>query len=132
MPRFSPVIIDHFTNPRNGGELPDADVRAFVGNPVCGDQIQLTAMVVDGVVTDIRFRAFGCSPSLAVASLLTTILGGRPLCTAADVDAESIATALGGLAPEQRHVAGLAVDVAHRLFTNFESGVSDDCFTCDV
>lgn len=126
MPRFSPEVIDHFTNPRNGGELPGADIRAFVGNPVCGDQIQLTATVVDGVVADIRFRAFGCSPSLAAASMLTTMLAGEPVHTAGSLTAEAVVTALGGLAPEQRHVAALAVDVAHRFAANFESGVNDD------
>lgn len=126
MPRFSPVVVDHFTNPRNAGELADADVRAFVGNPVCGDQILLTATVDGDRVADIRFQAFGCSASLAVASLLTTTLQGTPLDDIKGIDAARIEQLAGGLAPDQRHVAGLGADVAHRLVDNFRRGTNDD------
>lgn len=126
MPRFTPEVVDHFTNPRNIGLLDEPDVRAFIGNPVCGDQILLTAHVRDGVVTDIRFQAFGCSPSLAVASLLTTVLAGSSLDRAEGLDAAEVDELAGGLAPDQRHVAVLAASVAHRLADNFRSGVSDD------
>lgn len=126
MPRFSPTVVDHFTNPRNIGELADANVRAFVGNPVCGDQILLTAQVHDGLVADLRFQAFGCSASLAVASLLTTVLKGSMVDRAAQLDAGEVEELSGGLAPDQRHVAALAADVAHRLADNFRSGVNDD------
>jgi nitrogen fixation NifU-like protein len=126
MARFSPVIVDHFTNPRNSGELSDADVRAFIGNPVCGDQILLTAHVRDDVVTDIRFQAFGCSASLAVASLLTTTLVGSTVDDALGLDAAGVEALTGGLAPDQRHVAALAADVANRLANNFRKGVNDD------
>jgi nitrogen fixation NifU-like protein len=126
MPRFSPTVVDHFTNPRNIGELADANVRAFVGNPVCGDQILLTAQVQDGVVADLRFQAFGCSASLAVASLVTTVLKGSVVDRAAQLDAGEVEELSGGLAPDQRHVAALAADVAHRLADNFRSGVNDD------
>jgi nitrogen fixation NifU-like protein len=120
------MVVDHFTNPRNIGELADANVRAFVGNPVCGDQILLTAHVTDGVVVDLRFQAFGCSASLAVASLLTTVLKGESIDRADGLDAGQVEGLTGGLAPDQRHVAGLAADVAKRLAANFRSGVNDD------
>jgi len=129
--RFSATVVDHFTNPRNSGQLADADVRAFVGNPVCGDQILLTANVTDGVVTDVRFQAFGCSASLAVASLLTTALKGAPLDTITELDAAGVLELTGGLAPEQRHVAALAADVTRRLVDNFRRGANDeDPITC--
>ncbi|MEV4811428.1 iron-sulfur cluster assembly scaffold protein [Micromonospora avicenniae] len=126
MARFSPTVVDHFTNPRNAGELTDADVRAFVGNPVCGDQILLTAHVRDDLVTEIRFQAFGCSASLAVASLLTTAIQGVPLDDVKGLDATRIEQLAGGLAPDQRHVAALGADVAHRLVDNFRRGSNDD------
>ncbi|GAA3032578.1 iron-sulfur cluster assembly scaffold protein [Actinokineospora globicatena] len=126
MGRFSPTVVDHFTNPRNSGQVADASVRAFVGNPVCGDQILLTAAVADGVVTDIRFQAFGCSASLAVASLLTEVVKGKGLDEVAALDADRVVELAGGLTPDQRHVAGLAADVAHRLVDNFHQGVNDD------
>ncbi|WDZ82837.1 iron-sulfur cluster assembly scaffold protein [Micromonospora cathayae] len=126
MARFSPTVVDHFTNPRNSGEITDADVRAFVGNPVCGDQILLTARVRDDVVTDIRFQAFGCSASLAVASLLTTAIAGTPLTDVTGLDATRVEQLAGGLAPDQRHVAALGADVARRLVDNFRQGTNDD------
>ncbi|MEV1330431.1 iron-sulfur cluster assembly scaffold protein [Micromonospora costi] len=126
MARFSPTVVDHFTNPRNAGELTDADVRAFVGNPVCGDQILLTAHVRDDVVTDLRFQAFGCSASLAVASLLTTAIQGTPLDDVKGLDAARIEQLAGGLAPDQRHVAALGADVAQRLVDNYRRGSNDD------
>src|SRR5690606_28177970 len=115
MPRFSATVVDHFTNPRNCGQLADADVRAFVGNPVCGDQILLTARVQNDVVTEIAFQAFGCSASLAVASLLTTVIQGVALDEVKGLDAARIEDLAGGLAPDQRHVATLGADVAQRL-----------------
>lgn len=126
MPRFSATVVDHFTNPRNCGELADADVRAFVGNPVCGDQILLTALVQDDVVTEIAFQAFGCSASLAVASLLTTAIQGVALDDVKSLDATRIEDLAGGLAPDQRHVAALGADVAQRLVDNYRRGINDD------
>jgi nitrogen fixation NifU-like protein len=126
MARFSPVIVDHFTRPRNSRELPHANVRAFVGNPVCGDQILLAASVDDGMVTDIAFQAFGCSASLAVASLLTTVLQGMTISEVAAVDPARLEELTGGLAPDQRHVAELGSQVAQRLVDNIRQGKSDD------
>jgi len=126
MPRFSATVVDHFTNPRNCGQLADADVRAFVGNPVCGDQILLTARVQNDVVTEIAFQAFGCSASLAVASLLTTVIQGVALDEVKGLDAARIEDLAGGLAPDQRHVATLGADVAQRLVDNYRRGINDD------
>ena len=126
MGRFSPTVVDHFTNPRNTGEIEDADVRAFVGNPVCGDQILLTARVQDSVVTEIRFRANGCSASLATASLLTETATGRPLSELEEIDAAGMEELLGRLGPDQRHVAALGADVLQRLVHNHRNGVNDD------
>lgn len=126
MARFSQTVIDHFTNPRNCGRLPTPDVIAFIGNPVCGDQILLTARFFDAAVTEVRFEAFGCSASLAVASILTEQLIGMTVADLADVDADRVLRWSGGLSPEQRHVAELGADVTRRLALNFSDGVTDD------
>ena len=126
MPRFSAAVIDHFTNPRNCGRLADPDVAAFVGNPVCGDQILLTARVSEDAVSDIAFEAFGCSASLAVASILTERLTGRPVSEIAGIDQAQVDDWAGGLAPDQQHVAVLGADVAHRLAENHRDGVVDE------
>jgi nitrogen fixation NifU-like protein len=126
VPRFSAEVIEHFTNPRNCGRLDGPDVAAFVGNPVCGDQILLTARIRDDAVTETAFEAFGCSSSLAVASILTERLTGMALAEIAGLDADRVADWAGGMAPAQRHVAELGADVAQRLAANYRSGVSDD------
>ncbi|GAA2621299.1 MULTISPECIES: iron-sulfur cluster assembly scaffold protein [Streptomyces] len=126
MARFTPVVVDHFTNPRNAGELDAPDARAFIGNPVCGDQIMLTAHVADGTVTEARFRAHGCAASLATASVITEAATGRPLDELAGWNAEHVEELLGGLPPAQRHVAALGADVARRLVTNYQEGTNDD------
>ncbi|MGW7428210.1 iron-sulfur cluster assembly scaffold protein [Streptomyces sp. NPDC054861] len=126
MPRYSPTVVDHFTHPRNAGELDNPDVRAFIGNPVCGDQIMLTARIADGTVAAIRFRAHGCAASLAAASVITEAALGAPLGEIEAWDDERIEELLGGLAPDQRHVAALGRQVAHRLVSNYREGVDDD------
>ena len=126
MARFSSTVIDHFTNPRNCARLPDADASAFVGNPVCGDHILLTARVHDDVVREIGFEAFGCSASLAIASILTENLIGMPISMIAGVNTDQVLQWSGGLSPEQQHVAELGAEVAHRLADNFRNGVTED------
>ncbi|WP_381795811.1 iron-sulfur cluster assembly scaffold protein [Streptomyces niveus] len=126
MPRYSPTVVDHFTNPRNAGELENPDVRAFIGNPVCGDQIMLTAAVTDGVIAEIRFRAHGCAASLATASVIAEAASGSALADIETWDDEKVEALLGGLAPDQRHVAALGRQVAQRLVKNHREGVDDD------
>lgn len=130
MARFSPTIVDHFTSPRNCGRLPSADVAAFVGNPVCGDQILLTARVDGDAVSDVTFEAFGCSASLAIASILTERLTGLTVPEVAAVTTDQVLQWSGGLSPDQRHVAELGADVAHRLAGNYCDGLSDDGLSC--
>lgn len=131
MPRFSATVIDHFTNPRNCGRLNGAGddgpvVAAFIGNPVCGDQILLTARVHDDTIAEVAFEAFGCSASLAVASILTERLAGLTVADVAAVDRDRVTDWAGGLAPDQSHVAILGADVANRLARNHREGVNDD------
>lgn len=126
MARYSPTVVDHFTNPRNSGEIANADVRAFIGNPVCGDQILLSARISGDTVTEIAFQAFGCAPSLAIASVLTTAMKDARLDDIEALDDRRVEELAGGLRPDQRHVATLGAEVARRLVANFREGVSDD------
>lgn len=126
VPRFSPAVIDHFTNPRNAGRLDQADVTAFIGNPVCGDQILLSAQIRDDVVSRIGFEAYGCSASLAVASILTERLSGMPVRDIETIQAAQVIEWSGGLSPEQQHVAALGADVAQRLANNYRNGIHED------
>lgn len=130
MPRFSPTVIDHFSTPRNCGRVPGADVSALVGNPVCGDQILLSARTDGARVAQIGFEAFGCSAALAVASILTEHLAGMTVDELDAVDADLILLWSGGLGPEQRHTAVLGADVCRRLAVNARSGANDDGRYC--
>ena len=82
-PMYSSQVLDHFENPRNAGEVPNPDVRVRLENPACGDILELTAKIKDGVVTEIRFRAKGCVSAMACGSLLTEMVAGKTMHEAA-------------------------------------------------
>jgi nitrogen fixation NifU-like protein len=124
MSDFSPQIVEHFSNPRNVGEMEDPDVTAFVGNPVCGDQIHLFARLADGRVTECTFLAYGCAASLATASILTESIRGQHLDEIAAIDEARVLELVGGLSPTQRHCATLAEDLVKSLIDNARTGQS--------
>jgi len=112
---FTPAVLDHFQNPRNAGELPDANVRIESSNPVCGDVLQLAARIETGTVCEIRFLCRGCTASIACASVLTELVQGRELRALRDVTPESLAASLGGLPPASFHAATLSHDALQQL-----------------
>lgn len=107
---FSETLLDHFQKPRNAGELPQANLRVEVSNPVCGDVLQLAAVVENGVIRKVRFLCRGCTASIACASLLTETITGREVQELGGVTAESLAEAIGGLPEASFHAAQLAAD----------------------
>lgn len=107
---FSEAVLDHFRNPRNGGELPDATATVEVSNPVCGDILKLSVRIVDGLITEARFLCRGCTTAIACASFLTEQLRGRNSHEVRSLTPESISNSLGGLPPTTFHGAQLAVD----------------------
>lgn len=107
---FNPTILDHFSNPRNAGELSAPAVVTEAANPVCGDILRLWLLVDEGVIREIRFKAKGCVAAIASGSMLTTLAGGKSLDSAAAISAAMIASALGGLPPESGHAAELAAE----------------------
>ena len=115
LPMFSDAVLDHFQNPRNAGELPDADVRIEVSNPVCGDILQLAARVKDGRIAEARFLCRGCTTSIACASLLTEQLCGRTLAEARSLSAQLLSRLLGELPAATFHGAELAADAVQSL-----------------
>jgi nitrogen fixation protein NifU and related proteins len=105
---YSPIVIDHFQNPRNVGELPNANAQAAVTNPVCGDVLRLMLIIVDGRIAEVRFKTFGCEAAIAASSLLTEMIRGKTLADAEDLTPEMITTALGGLPKIKLHASALA------------------------
>lgn len=125
MPRFSSIVVDHFSNPRNLGRISQPDAQAFVGNPVCGDQILLSAVFEGDIVSNIKFEARGCAAALATGSLLTELLAGKNVDQCAAITANDLTNSLGGLNPEQAHVVKLGLDVIERFVRSKQLGKLD-------
>ena len=112
---YSDIFLDHFEHPRNPGQLPNATLKVEVSNPVCGDVLQLAAILDNGVVREVRFLCRGCSASIACASFLTESMQGRELGALQSLTPEALAAALGGLPPASFHAAQLARDALQAL-----------------
>ena len=107
---YSAQLLDHFQNPRNAGEIPDADAIAEIENPVCGDLLRLTLRMEAGRIAEIRFRAKGCVPAMACASALTELVAGKTLDDARTLQRDTLIAAVGGLPQASTHAAQLALD----------------------
>jgi nitrogen fixation protein NifU and related proteins len=118
---FSEAVLDHFRNPRNAGELPDATATVEVSNPVCGDILKLSARVVEGRIAEVRFLCRGCTTSIASASVLTEQLQDRTAANARSITAESLSESLGGLPAATFHGAQLAADAVTALLQKLAS-----------
>lgn len=118
---FSEILLDHFANPRNAGELPGADAVVEVSNPVCGDQLRLAASLENRRIRVLRFLCRGCTTAIACASLLTEQLQGRELGALGEVRAQDLALALGGLPEASYHAAQLAEEGARALLLALEA-----------
>jgi nitrogen fixation NifU-like protein len=108
-------LLDHFRNPRNQGRLDPPAVQVLVTNPVCGDVLELSALIENGVVARAAFRVRGCTASIAAGSALTVLIAGRDAAGLASLPAEEVEAALDGLAPGARHAAALAAEGARAL-----------------
>jgi len=112
---FSETLLDHFQHPRNAGELAGANSKVEVSNPVCGDVLQLSAVLEGDLIREVRFLCRGCTASIACASLLTESIQGREFNALTSVTPESLAALLGGLPPASLHAAHLAHDALRAL-----------------
>ena len=107
---YSRQLLDHFQNPRNTGDIGDADATAEIENPACGDILRLTLKISHGRIAQARFKAKGCVPAMACASALTELVSGSTLEEARKLRREDIIATVGGLPPASTHAAQLAVD----------------------
>ena len=108
--QYSERVVDHFTNPRNMGEIKDADGVGEVGNAKCGDIMQLYIKVKDGKIEDTKFKTFGCCAAIATSSMITEMIKGKPLSELKEVTNKAVAEALGGLPKIKLHCSVLAED----------------------
>ena len=116
---YSQKVMDHFTNPRNMGELEDADAIGKVGNPTCGDLIWIYIKVKDDVITDITFKTFGCAAAIATSSMITELTKGKTLKEAYNITRNDVAENLEGLPPIKMHCSNLAADGLHKAIEDY-------------
>jgi len=105
---YSDIVMDHFMNPRNMGEIENADAVGEVGNPACGDVMKLYLKIEDGKIVDAKFKTFGCGAAIASSSITTEMIKGKTIDEALKISNEAVAQALGGLPPAKQHCSVLA------------------------
>lgn len=110
MKAYSEKVMEHFRNPRNVGEMKDPDGVGHVGNPVCGDIMELYIKVEDNTIVDAKFKTFGCGAAIATSSMVTELVKGRTVDAALKISNRAVAEALGGLPPIKMHCSVLAED----------------------
>ncbi|HTZ17842.1 MAG TPA: Fe-S cluster assembly scaffold protein NifU [Dissulfurispiraceae bacterium] len=118
---YSPKVMDHFMNPRNVGEMPDADGVGMEGNPTCGDAMQLFIKVKDDRIVDAKFKTFGCGAAIAVSSMITEMVKGKTLDEAMSMSKEAVAAELGGLPPQKMHCSNLGADALKKAVQDYRS-----------
>jgi nitrogen fixation NifU-like protein len=110
---YTEKVMEHFRNPHNMGEIPNADGVGTVGNPVCGDMMTIYIKVKDDHIEDIKFKTFGCGAAVATSSMVTDLAKGKTLEEAMKITRGDVADELGGLPPIKMHCSNLAADALH-------------------
>ncbi len=105
---YSAKVMDHFMNPRNMGDIEDADAVGTVGNPACGDVMRLYLKIKDHVIVEAKFKTFGCGAAIATSSMATEMIKGKTIEEAKGITNQAVAEALDGLPPIKMHCSVLA------------------------
>jgi nitrogen fixation NifU-like protein len=118
---YSKKVLEHFTNPRNVGVIENPDGYGKVGNPVCGDLMEMYIKVKDDIITDIKFRTFGCGSAIATSSMVTEMAKGMHVDEAMKLTRNDVATELEGLPPVKMHCSNLAADALHAAIKDYRA-----------
>ena len=139
---YSAKVMDHFMNPRNVGEIPDADGVGEVGNSKCGDIMKMYIKVKDGVITDVKFKTFGCGAAVATSPMATELVKGKTLDEALTVTNKAVMEALDGLPPVKIHCSLLAEQAIRSALSDYYTrkgidpvpivGELGDCDVCHL
>jgi nitrogen fixation NifU-like protein len=122
MAQYSDEVMDHFTNPRNVGEIEDADGVGEVGNPVCGDMMTFYIKVdEDERLEDVKFKTFGCGAAIAVSSMVSEMAKGKTVDEALQISRDEVAEELGGLPKQKMHCSNLGADALHLAIEDYKS-----------
>jgi len=117
---YSEKVMEHFSNPRNVGEIADANGIGQVGNAKCGDIMKLWMKIDDDVITDIKFKTFGCGAAVATSSMATELVKGKNIDEALEITNKAVAEALDGLPPEKMHCSVLAEEAIREAIKNYK------------
>ena len=138
---YSEKVMDHFKNPRNVGEIPDADGIGEVGNAKCGDIMRMYIKVKDGIITDVKFMTFGCGSAIATSSMATELIKGKPIEEAVELSIKAVVEALDGLPAHKSHCSVLAEEAIKAAVKDYydKNGIKYDetkfgqvnCAHCD-
>ena len=116
---YSEIVMDHFQNPRNVGEIENADGIGEAGNPKCGDIMKIYLKVEDNRIVDIKFKTFGCGAAIAVSSMISEMAKGKTLDEALKITNQDVAKELGGLPGNKMHCSNLGAEALHAAIENY-------------
>ena len=117
---YSEKVMDHFTNPRNVGEIENPDGVGEVGNAKCGDIMRIYLDIKNDIIEDVKFKTFGCGAAVATSSMVTEMVKGKTIEEALVISNAAVAEALGGLPPAKMHCSNLAADALHSAIKNYQ------------
>ena len=118
---YSKKVMEHFMNPKNVGTIENPDGYGKVGNPVCGDLMEIFIKVKDDVITDIKFKTFGCGSAIATSSMVTELAKGRNVDEAIKITRNDVADELDGLPPQKMHCSNLAADALQAAIKDYKN-----------
>ncbi|WP_294156480.1 Fe-S cluster assembly scaffold protein NifU [uncultured Clostridium sp.] len=116
---YTDKVMDHFQNPRNVGEIPDANGVGEVGNAKCGDIMKIYLKVEDNIIKDVKFKTFGCGSAIASSSMATEMIKGKTIDEAWELSNKAVAEALDGLPPVKMHCSVLAEEAIHKAINDY-------------
>lgn len=117
--QYSAKVMDHFSNPRNVGELADANGVGEVGNPTCGDIMKMYLRIENGVIEEVKFKTFGCGAAIATSSIATEMIKGKPIDEALRLSNKAVIEALDGLPPVKIHCSVLAEQAVKTAISDY-------------
>jgi len=117
---YNDTVIEHFTNPRNVGEMENADGYALIGDPSCGDQMKLWIKVDSGYIVDVKFKSFGCPGAIATSSMATVLAMGMSVADAKLLTDDDVINALGGIPENKKHCSLMGVNALMTAIKDYE------------
>jgi len=123
---YSDRVMDHFTHPRNVGEIPNASGTGTVGNPVCGDVMRMYLKIENNIIVDAKFKTFGCGAAISTSSMVTEMVKGKTIEQALEISNKAVAEALGGLPTVKLHCSVLAEQALRSALADYYKKIGKD------